>query len=62
MSDTHTINVRLPRGLHEELKRLAEKNMRSVHSEVVWALIEHSKKWGGNIHYIGTKVNEEEGA
>jgi predicted DNA-binding protein len=33
-----TTNVRLPDGLHERLKEAAERNRRTLNSQIVWYL------------------------
>ncbi len=33
-----TTNVRLPDGVHERLKAIAERNRRSLNAQIVWYL------------------------
>jgi len=35
---TKQISLRLPDKLHERLKRVAERNHRSLHAEILWRL------------------------
>ena len=35
---TKQISLRLPEELHEQLKRAAERNHRSLHAEILWRL------------------------
>jgi hypothetical protein len=38
---THGLLLNLPKPLHRQLKRRAERNLRSVHSEIVLAIQNH---------------------
>ena len=38
MSGTVSFNLRLPAALHAELKTLAEADLRSLHSEIIYLL------------------------
>lgn len=38
LCDVKQISLRLPDDLHEELRRAANTNRRSLHSEILWRL------------------------
>jgi hypothetical protein len=38
---THPVLLNLPKSLHRRLKRHAERNLRSVHSEIILAVQNH---------------------